>query len=450
MRNAVAAMTGWRGRARRTLSARTDRHYATLLAAMLWFQVGYMVLYIAPTNDVVDVAADPMARVYKLILLALGLGIIVSRIGVSRAVCRDVNGFFWAFMAIAALSVIWSIDPAVTATRLVALVSLVAVCLAFGVGAWDRRRFQNVLRPVVTALLALSLIVGIFDPTLVKEVGSSISLKGAWRGLTLQKNEFGELATFGVIFWVHGWFAGEVRSGRALFGTAVAMTCLILSRSSTSWFATAFTVAFIMILMRSRYGSRRYRAYVVGAFAVVCVTYGIALMNVIPGLEQFVFDPVTALTGKTLTFSGRTHIWHIISENIARHPLLGSGYSAYWGAGPVPSSPSYVFVPSGFWPSESHNGYLEILNDLGVVGLVCLLGYMAVFLQQSVRLLRVDRAQATLFLALLFYQVLLNLSESTWLDLDNFCFTIMTVATVMLARAQVEHRRSRFAGRVRA
>ena len=412
---------------------------------MLWFQIGYMVIYVGPADATPDLAPDPLARAYKLALLAVSAVLIASHAALARALSRRLNAFFWAFLVLAAASLAWSIDQPVTATRLVALASVVAVCFAFGVGAWNRRRLQDVVRPAITVILLASLLVGLFDPSLVKEAGNTISLKNAWRGLTSQKNLFGELATFGVIFWVHGWLAREVRGSVALLGTALAVGCLILSRSSTSWFAAAFTAAFIFILMRSAHVSRRYLAVVVGVFAAICVTYGIALMNVVPGLEKFVFDPVTALTGKNLTFSGRTVIWRIIGRNIARHLLAGSGYAAYWGAGPVPSSPSYAFVVWGFWPTESHNGYLEILNDLGILGLACLLGYLSVYLRQAVRLFRVDRSQATLFLALLFYQALLNLSESTWLDLDNFCFTIMTVATVLLARAEVEYRRGRYA-----
>jgi hypothetical protein len=78
------------------------------------------------------------------------------------------------------------------------------------------------------------------------------------------------------------------------------------------------------------------------------------------------------------------------------------------------------------------------------VGLLCLLSYIFLYLRQAVSLFKVDRVQSTLFLALLFQQTLLNLSESTWLDIDNFCFTIMTAATVVIARSLVEHQRGNY------
>lgn len=442
---------GPRGSARRAGASggRTrDSRYGTLTAALVWIQLAYMVLTVHHTAARValaplvpsPLAPSPMTRLIKLVLLTLGVLVVGSRWPVARRVLATLNRPLLGFMALACASLAWSIDAPVTATRLVALASMVMVCLAFGVGAWQPRRFQAVLRPAITLILLASLIVGVFDPTLVKELGDTISLKDAWRGLTSQKNVFGELSSFGVIFWLHAWLARQVHWSRGLAGVAIGATCLILSRSSTSLFCTTFAVLFLLILMRSGPAMRRYLPYIVLLFTVACVSYGLAVMNVVPGLERILIDPLVSLTGKNLTFSGRTEIWQLIRENIARHPYLGSGFGAYWGAGPVPSSPSYVFVQRmwGFWPTEAHNGYYDMRNDLGIVGVLCLLGYLLAYLRQCLRLMRTDRAQAVLFLALLFQQLLINLTESTWLDLDNFCFTVMTVATVMLARALLE------------
>ncbi len=433
---------------------RRDRRYGLLLTGMLWFQIVYMVLKIqdpaaaaaAAASGVNPMAANPLSRMYKLILLALAVLIIGSRMQLTREVLRKLNRAFLVFVPVALLSVVWSIDPSVTAARLVALASMVSVCVAFGVGAWYPKRLQDVIRSPITLVLIASLVVGMFDPTLVKETGDTLSLKNAWHGLTSQKNEFGELSSFGIILWVHAWLARDVRWYQALAGTALGGVCLILSRSSTSLLCTVLAVTLMLILMRSGPATRRYMPYIVGSFAALCVLYGLSVMKVVPGIEKILLDPVMKLTGKSLDFSGRTDIWQIVGENIARHPYLGSGYAAYWGAGPIPSSPSYEFIGRmyGFWPTESHNGYYEIRNDLGIVGLLCLLSYIFLYLRQAVSLFKVDRVQSTLFLALLFQQTLLNLSESTWLDIDNFCFTIMTAATVVIARSLVEHQRGNY------
>jgi O-antigen ligase len=158
----------------------------------------------------------------------------------------------------------------------------------------------------------------------------------------------------------------------------------------------------------------------------------------VPGLS-LLLEPIAAITGKDTTFSNRSTIWEIIKEHIQLHPFLGTGYGAYW-VGPVPSSPSYTFLGRMFfYPSESHNGYLEIVNDLGFVGMIVLFGYLIVYVRQSLQLMRFDRAQGALFLSLFFEQAIMNLSESTWLVVNSaFLFTIMTLATFALARSLLQ------------
>jgi O-antigen ligase len=95
----------------------------------------------------------------------------------------------------------------------------------------------------------------------------------------------------------------------------------------------------------------------------------------------------------------------------------------------------------GFYPTQSHNGYLEIVNDLGFVGLICLLGYLVFWVYQSLQLMKFDRGQAMLFLALFFQQAITNLSESTWLAINSaFAIAVATLATFSLSRSLLEQR----------
>jgi O-antigen ligase len=147
-----------------------------------------------------------------------------------------------------------------------------------------------------------------------------------------------------------------------------------------------------------------------------------------------------------LTFTGRSEIWAIIVERIRQDPFLGVGYGAYW-TGPVPQSPSYEFIwrMGAFYPGSSHNGYLEVANDLGAAGLAVLLGYIVTQLHQTLRVLATNAAQGCLLLALFMQQAVANLSESQWLSVLSVQFVITTLATAALARTLLEQRlRTRF------
>ncbi|MGA2189118.1 MAG: O-antigen ligase family protein [Steroidobacteraceae bacterium] len=412
---------------------------------MLWILIVYLVVPIeyfsgdmVLTGDTSMSVPHPLARAIKIGLLAVSGVVVLWRNRLAWLQLRTLNPFFWVFMTLVPLSVLWSIDPAATVNRFVSLLSIVSVCFAFALLGWNRTRFQDVVRPIVTALLVASIIFEMLYPQYAIEVGEG-TLKDAWRGLTAQKNQFGMLSSFGAVFWLHAWFNKEKNWWIALPFVGLSLTCVLLSRSSTSLMATTLSAVFMVLVMAAPSNLRRFMPYIVSAFAILVVVYALAVLNIIPG-TSLLLDPIAELTGKDMTFSNRAVIWNVIKEHVQLAPVFGSGYGAYW-TGPVPSSPSFAFLArmGGFYPTQSHNGYLEIVNDLGFAGLLCLLGYLVFWVRQSLLLMRFDRGQGMLFLALFFQQAITNLSESTWLAINSaFAIALATLATCCLSRSLLE------------
>jgi len=417
-------------------------------AALVWLLIVFLVIPNSYwTGDVPSVGSTVMAqgnvaaRAIKIGLITLGSLVVLWRAALGILLVRTLNPFFLVFLCLVPLSILWSIDRTATSARYVSLLSIALTCFAFVLVGWHQRRFQSVVRPVVALLLAASLVFGIMHPELAIEVGEQGSLKNSWHGLASQKNQFGELASFGVLFWLHASLFKEARWQIALPCLGVAWTCVLLSRSSTSLLASVLSTVFMLLMVSVPMNLRRYMPYVVGGFAMIVTLYALAVLNLIPG-TGVLLEPIAQLTGKDLTFSGRGAIWDIIKEHIQSAPWFGSGYGAYW-TGASFDSPSYVVFMTRmyFYPSEAHNGYLEIVNDLGFAGLACLLGYLIVWVRQSLRLMKFDRAQAVLFLAIFFQQAITNLSESTWFAINSaFAIAVVTLATFALARALLEQR----------
>jgi exopolysaccharide production protein ExoQ len=386
-----------------------------------------------------SLAPNPLLRVLKLALIVIGALVILSHMKEARAVLRRVNRFFLAYMVLALLSVTWSADASSTIARFVSTISIVIVSFAFCLAAWHRQRFQNVVRPLLTLILAGSLIYIAMEPDY------ALDFDGAgFHGLASQKNPFGELCALGTLLWMHCWIAGETKILKAILGAALGWTCLWLSKSSTSLLATAFASWLMLMLLRTAPSLRRYTPYVITLFAGLVIAYALAVLNLVPGLSTLLLGPITAITGKDMTFTNRAMIWDIIKEHAQLHPILGTGFGAYW-TGAVPTSPSYVFLSRMyFWPSEAHNGYLDVVNDLGFVGLMCLLGYLAIFVRQSLQLFKLDRPQGALYLGLFFQQAMTNLSESCWFSpMGILPMIITTLMTFTLAAALVDQQRSR-------
>lgn len=383
--------------------------------------------------------SNAFARTIKLLLLACGVMIALRQWAALRELLRKLNPFFIGFLILVPASYLWSISPADTMARFVSIITIVLVWVAVCVGSWEPHRFQNLARPVLTCVIVGSIVFAMVSPDLAIEVGEG-TLKDAWRGLSAQKNGFGQLASFAYILWLHGWLTREVKAWKAILFGGAAAACLLLSRSSTSLLASAFVAVFLLMLLKTPGTWRRSMPFLIASFAAIVLIYALAVLKLVPGLE-ILLEPITAFTGKDMTFSNRSLIWDIIKEHIQYSPYLGSGYGAYW-IGPVTTSPSYTFLQRMyFYPNESHNGYLEIVNDLGFVGLILMFGYFIFYLRQALQLLRFDRNQSALYLAIFFQQAIINLSESCWLDVNSgLSFAITTFATIALARSALDQR----------
>ncbi len=377
-----------------------------------------------------------MSRIGWLTLLAFGAAVTLSRSGVALRLLRRINPYLLLFVALAAASAVWSIDPMVTVRRSVRMMTIVLDAIALTLVAWRTTRFQTVLRPILTIVLIGSIIFVLAAPQLAIEQVDLAAVAGAWHGLATQKNGLGSLSAIALILWMHAWLNGESRWWWTVLGIAVAGTCLLESRSSTSIVAAAFSILLLLTLLRSPPGLRRYLPYLIVLFVGALLLYSLAVLNLVPG-SGLLLSPITMLTGKDQTFSGRTAIWNIMREHIALRPILGSGYGAYWVQ--VPNSPSMEMLRRlYFYPTEGHNGYLDVVNDLGAVGGLCLLGYLVTFLRQGLRLLAALRPQGVLYLTLLFEQLIANLSESRWFNTLCCEFVIMTIATIAMGRTLLD------------
>lgn len=421
-----------------------DDHHAKLITLMVWALVVIMIVpggfnYVALTDAPLDAyQGDPYTRVLWLLLLGGGFIAVAWRFSLATVFLRSLNIFLMLFVMLALCSTLWSIAPQVTVVRNMRVITFMLVAAAFVLVAWEPRRFQNVLKPIITLMLAGSILFGLIDPALAIHQ-ETVGIAGDWHGLAAHKNGLGALAGLGLVFWVHAWLARENRRITIVACIAVAAACLLLSHSSTALVAAVFAILFMIMLLRTPQDMVGYLPYIVGIVVVLVLLYALAILKVIPGLHSLL-DPIISITGKDSTFTGRTDIWAIIAEHIKLHPVLGTGYGAYW-TGPTPNSPSYAFVGlMHFYPGSAHNGYIEIINDLGYVGLICLIGYLLVYVRQCLKLLGIQREQMALYLTLFIQQSLTNLTESHWLDVISVNCFIMTLATFCIARSMLDLR----------
>lgn len=389
-------------------------------------------------NPAMPTEGDPLSQTTWVLLMLGGLYLLFRNRSRVLPLLKHFNPYIIAFFGLATLSVLWSIAPDVTLRRVYRFGTVLVVCMAFTVQGWHPRRYQNVARALLTLLLVASVIFVWAAPQYGIQAQLAPELKGAWRGITDGKNILGPLASDAVILWLHAWLSKESKRAVAASGLLLSVFVLIKTRSDDSVLATAFGVPFMLLLLRPAGSLRRYMPYIVGLFAATIALYALAVLNLIPG-SATLLSPIPLLTGKSLTFSNRTVIWAVLEAHIRLHPWLGTGYGAYWYDSP--GSPSQDMIRYlYFYPTEGHNGYLDVINDTGYAGFCILIGYFISYIRQSVYLLRRDKYQAGLYLTLIFTAFLSDLSESHWFNVLQIGFLLMTLATAALARSYLQAR----------
>lgn len=219
-----------------------------------------------------------------------------------------------------------------------------------------------------------------------------------------------------------------------VFGLAgIGLGGLLLVRANSVGTSTAMVVVFMMLVtIRVLRRLSRSQRLIVGALAVWTTAGGVLLLAA-------TFDSVSNLfldaTGKDVSLTGRTDLWRIALDEIARRPWLGAGYQAVWVPGNALAETLWtdfgVASRTGF---HFHNAYLSNAVEIGVTGAamqaVLILGGLLGALAWAIR----DQRAETLFLALFMVRqaFLSGVEVPFFLQFD--LGTILTVAAFVYVR----------------
>jgi exopolysaccharide production protein ExoQ len=105
------------------------------------------------------------------------------------------------------------------------------------------------------------------------------------------------------------------------------------------------------------------------------------LILVLAAFYADAFSDALRYFGKDVTLTGRMYLWDRALKSFAENPVFGVGYQAYWQPGNWGAEQlwSYAHVQnkSGY---HFHNTLLQVAVDLGVVGLLLLVGSFVVLI----------------------------------------------------------------------
>ena len=96
---------------------------------------------------------------------------------------------------------------------------------------------------------------------------------------------------------------------------------------------------------------------------------------------------------------------------ISEHPFFGIGYNGFW----MDDGLSTAIVDSLLWaPRQAHNGYLDIINELGFVGLGLFLLVIGQSLFRAFRFIDWNNSTTVVFLFIVCVAIVGNFAESSF------------------------------------
>ncbi|MFZ0739696.1 MAG: O-antigen ligase [Candidatus Acidiferrales bacterium] len=354
---------------------------------VLFLSTGAFLSLIVGTNLQASEEGSPLTQVIWAVVYLI---VIVRAIAWHREILPLVraNKCLFSLILLAIVSTLWSFDRVGTLHHGVALL----VTSLFGIDFALRYSIREQLRLVCIVLgsvILLSIAVEIFLRGLIPHVDPDPSI---WQGVFGQKNTLGKivvLAAAAFLSWPRYSWPDTARVATLI---VIAGAVVIASHSASSLVELVAIVVISLVL-----GVLRWRP------SVLIITAFLSLLIAIPTayLTLNHFDRVTAVLGRDPTLTGRTEIWRLARDSIADRPLLGYGYDVFWEF----SSQEATRIRSAVqWDVPStHNGFMDLLLDVGFCGLLLFAVSYSVTLLRVVSLFRTpsvnDMIWPLLFLA---------------------------------------------------
>lgn len=337
------------------------------------------------------------------------------------------------------LSVLWSDFTFVSFKRWTKIAGTIVVACVILSETQPLQAMESVLRRCAYVLIPLSLLLIKYFPA----YGIQYSNQGIRMatGVATQKNGLGVLCALSafILIWV---IIRDKRSGelfRSKFHTiadvlVIGIALFLLfgggsgTSSATSILVFYVGIAFLLVLCIWK-NLTEFVANHLKIFMVVGVVLFI--------LYSYLLSPIfSSLLSRDETLTGRTDIWRSVLEVAARKPILGTGYGGYWGL-QGESDRHYGAV-------QSHNGYLDVYLQVGIVGLAALFMFFLEFCGNVRRELNHVLDWGMFGICFIPIMLLYNYSEASFI-VANYMWTVTVFLSVVFsatACTQAENKQS--------
>jgi O-antigen ligase len=287
-----------------------------------------------------------------------------------------------------ALSLTWSFYPGATLLGFVALgMGTVFALFLISTYSWREllRFFANTFRAILVASIAFELfaalvVKGAIDPVF-KDFQGSYQTAGAYRwtqgsllkgqriqGIVGNANLLAYVAMLAAILFLVQYAISMTSRLVSIGSILLAVANLVLTRSAGVGLAMVMVVlaGVVLVLAEGKSKEQRHKFY-----RITWTLAGIGLFFVtIYSAQVFTF------IGKSPDMTGRADLWAAVLSLVWQKPYFGWGWISYWMPGVQPYDG--LFVRGGITYYQAHNIFLDFWVQIGLVGLLLLVGIMVI------------------------------------------------------------------------
>lgn len=244
---------------------------------------------------------------------------------------------------------------------------------------------------------------------------------GDFVGLFTTKNPCSSLLSFAILLLTQDIYQKRSFIDLVLIGLAL---YLLISCHAVVGFACLILPLIIFLCIKDRKIQKGYVYLAINVFFILIV------QCFLPFLAN-----IFAFFGKDVSLTGRTAIWNALIKVVADNQLFtGFGYGTVWNT----DSPGYQYISDAYSkflygiPIGAHNNWLEIVLNIGVIGLVLYLIFV-VSAFNKIDVLGENKNFALLFLE---YATVYGLTERMSIAGDYKGFFVVLLAFYILKRTK--------------
>ncbi len=350
-----------------------------------------------------------------------------------------------AYLLVVTTSIAWrSEDPAGSLAKLFdrAFVPFVAYGLARLVGL--RENWVRFIIPFLAGLVAIEALIGLwsyFVPASLPESWVRDNLYGRASGTLRNPNAYSSVLVFYMVFLLNYIFSERTRPMRSLrwILVGVGMSTIFLTYSRASWLALiVFSLALLLL---------RFRAF--APFALLVSLVGVVLLSTVYteglnwaaerlGNQKNVERRLIQMQASALMFQAR--------------PILGWGYEDYdkYDRQFVQPVGEMTPIEYDFIKGTSHNTFLTILAETGLMGLLCYIFPFFWWLRKSLVVLPGMSSggyfgrdfMLLLWLAIVFYFIVTQFMDMQYIPFATLLVWLGLGITANLAENHLRDRKS--------